>query len=177
MNAMAAPQFSEVSIPNNAEATLPIPVSLNIINEVNVSAVFIHHEMEGDAWPTPTELYLVNGSKTNGTWSGEIPAQNRDGTLTCSILVFGSDPDHYIAKYPAQGYETIELEGAPSDFPWSWVIIIGFLAIVLIATELAFKPGFWRPTGRERARALEEEDRRKAREESEEKEELKNEES
>jgi hypothetical protein len=167
IHATAAPQFTDVSIPNNAEAPLPIPVSVNITSEVNISGVFIHHEMEGDAWPTPTELNLINGSGMGGTWSGEIPARNRDGTLTYSILVFGSDPDYYIAKYPSQGYATIVLEGAPSDVPWSLIIIIGFLAFVLIATELAFKPGFWRPTGREKARALEEEDRRKAEEKEE----------
>ena len=73
-----------------------------------------------------------------------------------------------LVSYPPTGKYGIEIDGpSPSTFPWNWVFIGAFLLVVFIATELAFKPGFYRRTGRDKARALEEEDRQKEIEERE----------
>ena len=158
---LANPSFSNASTPRMAEAGQPIPIAISITDQVNITYVQVYYEREGDAFPSISDLNLTDGTRMNGTWSGEIPPQKWECTLTCSIIV-----DDGLAKYPAQGSFFIDVDGpSPSTFPWNWVIIGAFLAVAFIATELAFKPRIWRPTGRERARALEEEDRRKALEE------------
>ena len=151
--------FSGISIPVTADRGQPIPVSVNIVSDTEVYNVEVHYERENWVVPVSQNLTLVNGTRTNGTWAGEIPAQEWGGELTVNSIT-ADDAIHTIDL-------TIEIEGAESGFPWKWVIIGAFLVVVFIATELAFKPGFYRPTGRERARALEEEDRRKAQEEAE----------
>jgi len=142
---------------------LPIPVSVKVTDSENVSSVQLLFEREGYAWPSTVDMELTNGTLANGTWSGTIPAQEWGGTLTFRIIA-----NDGITRYPVEGSQSIEIDGpSESTFPWKWLIIGLFLVVVFIATELAFKPGVWRPTGRQRARALEEEDRRKELEELE----------
>lgn len=167
ISANAITSFSDVSIPGTVDRDQPIPISVYITSDVEIRNVSVSYQREDWIGPLPVYLVLVNGTSTNGTWTGEIPAQEWGGTITCSVLAYGPNPDNHLAKHPSVGFTTIEIEGAESGFPWKWVIIAAFLVVVFIATELAFKPGLYRPTGRERARALEEEDRRKAREEAE----------
>lgn len=158
----ATPAFSDVSVQSSAESGEPIPVSANLTSTVPVEFVRVFYQREEWINPLDVHLNLTGGDETNGTWTGQIPAQEWGGTLEYSIVV-----NDGLAYYPAQGKYTIEIEGpSQSTFPWKWVIIGAFLAVVFIATELAFKPGFWRSTGRDKARALEEEDRLKEMEES-----------
>lgn len=160
----AAPEFADVQIPGTGDGSQPIPVSVNLTSDVPVSEVRLFYEMEGWAYPIIAYLFRTNGTATDGTWSGEIPPLNEGGTLRCSIIV---DVDGGIARYPAEGTVSIDVEGPGKGFPWMWVVIAGFLAFVFVATELIFKPGIYRPTGRERVRALEEKDRKKAMEDDE----------
>jgi hypothetical protein len=159
----AIPVISQISFNPTANSGEPINITVHIKDVVDVSKVQIFYEMEDTAFPFDVEMDLVDGTLTNGTWSGSIPAQQWGGTLTFRIIT-----NDGIARYPSEGSLTIKVDGpSESSFPWKWIIIGAFLVVVFIATELAFKPGIWRPTGRQRAQALEEEDRRKEQEEKE----------
>jgi len=123
--------------------------------------VVLFYELEEGAYPIKIQLSLSAGNYTNGTWFGEIPAQEWGGTIKVSVVV-----DNGIARYPTQGTVSIIVEGPrPSKMSFNLVFLVIFLIIAFIAIELAFKPGFWRPTGREKARKLEEEDRKREEEE------------
>jgi hypothetical protein len=160
----ANPVLHDVSVPGNAETGAPIPVSVNVTSDVPVELVQIYYQREDWISPLAVILNLTEGDAYNGTWSGALPAQEWSGSVEYSIVV--NDGLGYYPPFP--GKEVIEIEGpTESHFPWVWVIIGGFLVFVFIATELIFKPGFYRPTGRERARALEEEDRLREMEEAE----------
>ncbi|KYK27674.1 MAG: hypothetical protein AYK23_02135 [Candidatus Proteinoplasmatales archaeon SG8-5] len=165
---LAVPVFQEVSIPETAQTEEPIPISVSITSDVPVDIVQFFYQQEDWIHPISIILDRSSGDEHNGTWSGIIPAQEWGGALEYSIVVNGGEA--YYPPFP--GKEIITIDGpTPSNFPWSWVVIGGFLIFVFIATELAFKPGFYRPTGRQRAKALEEEDRRKEMEEATDKEE------
>jgi hypothetical protein len=165
MNVKATTSLSDVSIPLAVDRDQPIPISITVTSDIEIRNVSVSYQREDWIGPLPVDLLLMNGTTTNGTWAGEIPAQEWGGIITCTILAYGPDPDNYLAKHPSEGFISVEIEGAKSGFPWKWVIVGGFLVFVFIAAELAFKPGLYRRTGREKARALEEEDRRKAEEE------------
>ena len=107
----------------------------------------------------------ILGNRTNGTWHYEIPPQIYKGSLR--LRLFADDIAGNRTYLPGNtGYLNINLEGPEpvKEFPWNIVLIVIVLSITLIATELIFKPGFYRPTGRQRAKALEEEDRRREQE-------------
>ena len=161
-NAFAAPVISNASIPQNGQAGSPIPVYVNTTSYNNDSyEVALFYELEEGAFPVKILLLLSAGNYTNGTWFGEIPAQEWGGTIEVSVVV-----DNGIARYPAQGTVSINVEGPrPSKISFELVFLVIILIIAFIVFELAFKPGFWRPTGREKARKLEEEDRKKEEEE------------
>ena len=148
-------------IPVNADATQPIPIFINVTSDLPVDQVLI-------SYVNPENNNLVNdlmsfhsGNQTNGTWNYTVPRQNWKGTLEVWIII--SDISGASVRVPSTGYVTINLEGPekPKPFPWSIVLIVGFLAVALIATELIFKPGLYRKTGRQRAAELEEEDRKR----------------
>lgn len=161
------PVFDDVSAPQSAQTGVPIPISATITSDVPVTLVQVYYEREDWIAPVAIMLNMTGGDSQNGTWSGEIPSQEWGGAIEYSIVV--NDGQAYYPPFP--GKLVIEVEGpTESTFPWMWVILGGFLVFVFIATELIFKPGFYRPTGRERARALEEEDRLREMEEAEEKE-------
>jgi hypothetical protein len=101
--------------------------------------------------------------ETNGRWIFGIPSQSWKGKVECRITAWDN------ASASTQYNAIIEIIGddPPKPFPWNWVLIIAFLGVALVVTELVFKPGLYRATGREKAKALEEEDRRREQEESE----------
>ncbi len=143
----------DVDYPSVADASEPVNIEVHISPEKQVNEVFLSYEN-----PSSGDYYTdYNSTPTNGTWIFVIPPQNYEGSLDVEIK---ADITGYSTSYPVDEF-TIEFEGPEKEkpFPWNIVLMVGFLAIALIATELIFKPGFYRPTGREKARALEEEDR------------------
>jgi hypothetical protein len=159
----AAPQLSGTGIPSTAQAGQPIPISINITSDFSVLEVLLTINN-----PYSIEIMtLSEGNDTCGTWTFEIPAQPWKSQMEFSIKARDNNGSSY---YPNRdGYSTIEILGddPPKPFPWNWVLIIAFLGVAFVLTELVFKPGFYRATGREKAKALEEEDRKREQEESE----------
>jgi hypothetical protein len=167
---MAAPVFVSTGIPSTVQSGEPI----HIIIEIN-STTPIRDGLEGvvlyfkiadtgqEDWVT---MNLTSGNLTNGIWTYDIPSQSWEGSLECRITA--KDNSGFSTQYPASSNAIIEIIGdePPEPFPWNWVIIIAFLGIAFVVTELVFKPGFYRATGREKAKALEEEDRRREEEEA-----------
>ena len=165
--AAAAPSITESGIPATASAGEPVHLWVNISSGVPIHDVLL-------TWRNPANgdlftgyMNLSEGNTTSGKWTYDIPAQPWKGELECKVTA--KDDYGYSAFYPASGFMTIEILGEtePKEFPWNLVIIIIFLGAVLVLTELVFKPGFYRKTGREKARELEEEDRLRELEEKE----------
>ncbi|MFO7619137.1 MAG: hypothetical protein R6W91_05725 [Thermoplasmata archaeon] len=155
--ASAAPAFTDVGIPATAQAGEPIPVRVNVTPSSPGSGLVVYltyvNPSLGNISTNP-----MAPNDTNETWSFIIPAQRWKGTVDCQIMVVEGSGNTY---YPESGFVTIEIlgESQPNPFPWNILIIIAFLGAALVLTELAFKPGVYRKTGRERARELEEQDR------------------
>ena len=151
----------QVDYPFNADAEQPVPIFVNITSDISVDEVLL-------TWTNPANGNLnnedMNLTSGNGTWYFEIPAQTYKGSLNVNIIAY--DISGASASYDF----IINLEGPEpaKEFPWNIVVIVVFLAVTLVATELIFKPGFYRPTGRQRAQALEEEDRKRKLENQEE---------
>ncbi len=155
----------DLDIPYIADAEQNISIFVNITSDLPVNEVILTYVNPSNGLLNNEFMNLSSGTNTNGTWYFEIPPQKYKGTLELWILA--SDISGASARLPSTGSYDIELEGPePSKpFPWNIVVIVAVLAIVLIVTELIFKPGFYRPTGRQKAQALEEEDRKKELEE------------
>jgi hypothetical protein len=167
--AMAAPAFSSAGIPSDVQAGQPIHVFVNITSSTPIHEVLLTYNNPSTGQLNYDYMTLSEGNESEGVWVFEVPAQTWKGTLECHITA--KDNAGASSQYPASGDAIIDILGAeqPKPFPWNWVIIIGFLAVTLVLTELVFKPGVYRLTGRERAKALEEEDRRREQEEAEKK--------
>ena len=162
--ASAAPVM-DIDYPANADAEQSVHIFVNITSEPPVDEVLLVYENPSNGLRYYEDMNMTAGNETNGTWYFEIPAQIYKGSLNLNVLVTD------ISGVSANHDFNINLEGPKlvKSFPWNIVIVVVFLGITLVATELIFKPGFYRPTGRQRAAALEEEDRKKELEEQEEK--------
>jgi hypothetical protein len=164
--ARALPVIDNVSIPSSADASKPIPVFVNVTSEDYAFEVIFCYQRPTDPLPSYESLYLSTGDHTNGTWYGEVEAQIWNGTLSCWVVAKDNTGE---TRHPSTGGFTVFLEGEKeSTFPWNLVAIVGFVFVAFILTELAFKPGLYRKTGRQKARELEEEDRRREEESREE---------
>jgi len=157
----AVPIATEIAMPVEAEAGQPILVWINLSSEVPVYEVLLNYYNPGTGQMGYEFMTLTAGNSTSGTWTYVIPAQPWEGELECRITA--KDETGASAQFPESGPATIGIIGEeePDEFPWNLVVAIIFLAVVLVITELIFKPGLYRPTGRDRAKALEEEDRKK----------------
>ncbi|MDO9538075.1 MAG: hypothetical protein Q7J68_07130 [Thermoplasmata archaeon] len=167
-NSMALPVFYDVNIPGSADTGQLINITVNITSTPEVDEVILRYSNPATGQVIFDIMVLTAGNISNGTWSFEVPALPYEGSIEYGITA--KDFNGTSAQYPPGGTGTIQITGEkpPKEFPWNLVIIVVFLAVAMIATELIFKPGFYRPTGRQRAKALEEEDRKKEQEESEE---------
>ena len=159
MPCAAAEPVMGPDIPETADAAGPVWIFVNITSEPPINTVTISYQNTGDGNLFIENMELAQGNTTSGTWRYGIPAQNYQGTLEISILA--TDISGSSSRYPATGSQYIALEGPEKKqpFPWNLVLIVGFLAVALIGTELLIKPGLYRKTGRQRARELEEQDR------------------
>ncbi len=164
LNASAVPVFSRLGIPQTADAGQPIPVFVNLTSDVEIYEVRISYTntISGIS-QTWIEMNRTSGDNNTGTWSYMIPAQSWESSLNC--IITAKD----ISGSSSQRSATIAIigESEPKPFPWNIVLIIIFLGVVLVLTELTFKPGIYRKTGRQRARDLEEEDMRQEQEKAE----------
>ncbi len=154
-DASAAPTFIVTSIPSSAQAGQTIPVFANVTSGNSEMEVYITFKNPANG---SYNYVMMAQNGANGTWSYNIPAQPWKGSL--EVLLTAKDGTG-VAQYPSSGFMTIGIAGdeQPKPFPWNIVVILIFLGVVLVLTELTFKPGFYRKTGRERARELEEQDR------------------
>ncbi len=152
----------------NADAEQPVHIFVNATSELPVYDILLTYINPANGLLYNEYMNLTSGNKTNGTWHFEIPPQRYKCSL--DVWIIASDISGASTRYPASGGFTIQLDGPKpvKPFPWNIVIIVVFLGITLVATELIFKPGVYRPTGRQRAKALEEEDRKRELEEQEE---------
>ena len=171
----SATPVMDIDYPVNADAEQPIHIFVNITSDLPVyrggvngtgSGVLISYTNPSNNIPCYDYMELISGSETNGTWTFEIPPQLYKGTLEVSISASDISGDSTPMPPPIFNINLDGPEPARS-FPWSIVIMVAFLGIVLVATELIFKPGVYRKTGRQRAKALEEEDRKRESEEQE----------
>jgi len=167
---IAAPVFVSTGIPSSVQSGQAVHVMVQInsttpIRDFEGAVLYFHNLGTGQEDWVP--MNLTAGNLSAGTWTYDIPAQPWKGELECRVTA--KDDIGNSVQYPASSNAKIEIIGddPPKPFPWNLVILIGFLAVVLVLTELIFKPGFYRLTGREKARALEEEDRKREQEEME----------
>ena len=173
MSTVCVPEVSaapilDTDIPRNADANQTINVFVNITSNLPIYEVKLYYEnTENGSFNGGESMVNISGTSTNGTWHFAIPPQVYKGSI--DVWILASDVSGTPTRYPSTGGHEIEIEGPERDkpFPWNIVVMVAFLAIVLVATELIFKPGIYRPTGRQRAQALEEEDREKELEEQE----------
>jgi hypothetical protein len=163
-NAAAVPIFTKVNVPQIVDSGQPIPVSVNLTSDISIYEVRISYTNPttgiSQTW---MEMNRTSGDNNTGTWSYTIPAQSWEGRLDC--IITAKD----ISGASSQRSATISITGEPEPkpFPWNLVLIIMFLGVALVLTELAFKPGIYRKTGRQRARELEEEDMKREQEKAE----------
>jgi hypothetical protein len=162
-SAMAIPQFTDTGIPDSTDAGQPIQIWVNITSDVPIKEVLLYYKNPTTGQEYYEIMALSEGNTTNGRWIFGIPSQSWKGKVECRITAWDN------ASASTQYNAIIEIIGddPPKPFPWNWVLIIAFLGVALVVTELVFKPGLYRATGREKAKALEEEDRRREQEESE----------
>ena len=148
----------------NADAEQPIYIFVNITSTLPVAEVSISYTNPSNNIRFDDYMELVSGNETNGTWTFEIPPQVYKGTLEVSISASDISGESTPAPPPIFN---INLDGPEParQFPWGIVIVVAFLGITLVATELIFKPGVYRKTGRQKAKELEEEDRKRELEE------------
>ena len=144
----------------NANAEDPIHIFVNITSDQPVDYVAIWYINSTSGNRYDDFMTFASGNSTNGTWNYTIPPMVYEGTL--EFHVSASDIYGSSTPEPAPALH-ISLDGPEptKPFPWNIIIIVAFLAVTLVATELIFKPGLYRPTGRQKAKALEEEDRKK----------------
>ena len=163
----AAPVM-DIDYPVNADAEQPVHIFVNVSSELPVDELLLTYLNPSNDLLYNEYMNQTSGNETNGTWHFEIPAQKYKGSL--EIWIIASDISGDSSRYPVSGAFTIQLDGPEParPFPWSIVVIVAFLAVTLVATELIFKPGLYRPTGRQKAKALEEEDRKRELEEQDE---------
>ena len=154
----------QIDYPFNADAEQPVPIFVNITSDIIVNEVLLTYTNPANGNLNNEDMNLTSGNGINGTWYFEIPAQTYKGSLNVNIIAY--DVSGASASYDF----IIHLEGPEpvKEFPWNIVVIVAFLAVTLVATELIFKPGVYRPTGRQKAAALEEEDRKRELESQEE---------
>lgn len=166
-SAIGEPIFTNTGIPDTTDAGQSIQIWVNITSDMPIYEVLLYYTNPTTGQENYEIMTLSEGNTTSGRWAFDIPAQSWKSEVECRITA--RDNSGASSQYPASGNAIIEIQGdeQPKAFPWNWVIIIAFLGVVLVLTELIFKPGFYRPTGRERARALEEEDRKREQEEAE----------
>ncbi len=163
--ASAAPTVSSLEFPSSAEAGEPIHIRVNISSTIPIrespNAVELYYYNPGTGQENWASMNLTEGNLSAGTWSYDIPAQSWSGELRCQITA--TDIANAETSYPSSGYHRITIVGEeqPKPFPWNIVVVVGFLAAAMVLTELVFKPGLYRPTGRDKAKKLEEEDRLK----------------
>ncbi len=164
----SATPVMDIDYPVNADAEQPIHIFVNITSSLPVADVQITYTNPSNDIRFDYYMELISGNETNGTWTFEIPPQVYKGTLEVSI--FASDISGASTPAPPP-IMNIYLDGPEQvrPFPWGIVIVVAFLGITLVATELIFKPGLYRKTGRQKAKALEEEDRKRELEEQEKK--------
>ena len=172
MSSLCVPEVSaapvlDTDIPRTADANETIDIFVNITSNQPIDEVNLYYENTANGSFNVESMVNISGTPTNGTWHFAIPPQAYKGSL--DVWILASDISGASTRYPSTGSYEIEIDGPEraKPFPWNIVIMVAFLAIVLIATELIFKPGFYRPTGRQRAQALEEEDRKRELEEQE----------
>lgn len=153
-SAWAVPQISPVDLPSSAETGVSIPIRVNITSDLPIQTVWFNYENATTGAFGGIGAMVYN--ETSGLWSYDIPPQSWKSEMRCTIKVTDT---HDTAQY---SFTIVILgEEEPKVFPWSLVITIIFLGVVLVLTELAFKPGLYRKTGREKAKELEEEDRKR----------------
>ena len=172
MSSLCVPEVSaapvlDTDIPRTADANETIDIFVNITSNQPIDEVNLYYENTANGSFNVESMVNISGTPTNGTWHFAIPPQAYKGSL--DVWILASDISGATTRYPSTGSYEIEIEGPEraKPFPWNIVVIVAFLAIVLVATELIFKPGIYRPTGRQRAQALEEEDRKRELEEQE----------
>jgi len=165
--ANAKPEFTDISIPSMAESGQPIRISVNLTSAIPLKEdgvrFICYNQSDKRTYISP--MTLASGNLTSGAWEFEVPAQEWKTQLNCRIEATDISGSSSIIT------ADIDISGAspPRDIPWGLIIMVGFLAIAFILTELAFKPGTYRPTGRQRSEILEEEDRERELKEAEEK--------
>lgn len=165
--ANAAPVMA-IDFPVNANAQEPVHIFVNITSNPAVDEVQIYYVNPRNNIDIYEVMEIISGNNTNGTWHFIIPPQTYKGTLR--VRVFATDIGGNTTYVPSRtDYVNINLDGPEpvKPFPWGIVIIVAFLGVTLVATELIFKPGVYRKTGRQKAKALEEEDRKRELEEQE----------
>lgn len=157
--ASAAPQIAGAGFPASADAGAGIPIWVDVNSTSPVDQALLFYSNPGTGQMEYVLMNLTSGNGTSGRWSYTIPAQPWDGTVECRVTV--TDMAGSTVQYPASGTAVVRIVGEeePSPFPWNLVFVVAFLAVALVLTELVFKPGLYRKTGREKARELEEEDR------------------
>ena len=162
--ANAAPVM-DIDYPANADAEQSVHLFVNATSELPVDEILLTYINPSNDLLFNEYMNHTSGNETNGTWHFEIPPQRYKGSL--EVWIIASDISGVSSRYPTSGGFTIQLDGPEptKPFPWNIVIIVAFLAVTLVATELIFKPGVYRKTGRQKAKALEEEDRKRELEE------------
>lgn len=161
--ASAAPTVSPLELPGSADTGEPIHILVNISSVIPIrespNAVELYYYNPGTGQESWVSMNLTEGNLSVGIWSYDIPAQSWSGELRCKITA--TDIAYAETSYPSSGYHVISITGEeqPKPFPWNIVLVVGFLAGAMVLTELVFKPGLYRPTGRDKAKKLEEEDR------------------
>jgi hypothetical protein len=158
-HAAGAPSISQSGIPVSAEAGSPITVWVEVSSTTPVDGALLYYSNPEAGLMDYLAMNLTSGNATDGRWSCDIPAQSWEGTVECRVTV--TDLAGASAQYPATGEAVIRISGEdePKPFPWNLALVMAFLAVALVLTELVFKPGLYRKTGRQKARELEEADR------------------
>ena len=160
-HASAAPAITAESMPAAADAGETVHILVRIVSDVqirNADSVILYYYNPGTGQESWVPMNLTAGNLTDGEWAFDIPAQSWGGEIHCQVTA--TDNAYGQSSYPSSGLHVITIVGEerPEPFPWNIVLIVSFLGAALVLTELVFKPGLYRPTGRERARELEEED-------------------
>jgi hypothetical protein len=163
-NATAAPVILNTGVPASAPAGQPFNLSVTIRSSTSYLDTTITYRNPDTGDGGTLDMVLASGSYSDGVWSCEVPAPSWQGTIEYQIKASDGIAPTYFPGVVEFGQIEIIGEEKPSEIPWHLVIMFVFLGVVLVLTELAFKPGVYRRTGRERARALEEEDREREQE-------------
>ncbi len=156
---VSAVPVMDIDYPVSANANEPIHIFANVTSDQTVKSVSIWY-INSTSGNRYDDLFTPPaGNNTNGTWTYTIPPMIYEGVL--EFHVSSADNTSSTPEPSPALYINIEGPEPAKPFPWNIVVIIAFLAVTLVATELIFKPGVYRKTGREKAIILEEEDRKK----------------